>query len=404
MERTVRVDRDNASQAVRRFALAALLCASYGSAAYAQERAAVLESVDLLVPVAPTSFKIAGRTQLVYELHITNFLPVDVSITRVQVRSAPPAGASIADYRDSEIGSRIGRPGLRRDQANPQVVGPGIRAVVYFWISLPESSVTPPAVRHRVELDILRQNSPVHAVVDGAFSNVSSESPIALDPPLRGGPWVAIYDPLLKGGHRTAMYAVGGRARIPARFAIDWIRLPAGGAMETAQSRRPADWNGYGAEVLAVADGVVSAAMDDIAENVPAPDGAAEPMALEKASGNYVALDLGRGRFAFYEHLKRGSVTVKVGERVKRGHVIGRLGNSGSSSIGPHLHFHVSDANSPLAAEGLPFVFNQFDRLGGFASIEALLNGETWVPDPEGRRNVRRLERPGANSVVRFPQ
>ena len=67
-----------------------------------------------------------------------------------------------------------------------------------------------------------------------------------------------------------------------------------------------------------------------------------------------MALDLGRGRFAFYEHLKRGSVAVKAGDRVKSGQVIGRLGNSGSSSIGPHLHFHVADANSPLARKASP--------------------------------------------------
>jgi murein DD-endopeptidase MepM/ murein hydrolase activator NlpD len=172
--------------------------------------------------------------------------------------------------------------------------------------------------------------------------------------------------------------------------------------MENSTAPRPADWNGYGAEVLAVANGVVAAAMDDIPENAPAPAGAVVPIALENASGNYVALDLGRGRFAFYEHLKRGSVAVKAGDRVKSGQVIGKLGNSGSSSIGPHLHFHVSDANSPLAAEGLPFVFKRFDQLGAFPSIEALISGERWLAAPDGQVNVRRLERPGANSVIRF--
>ena len=82
--------------------------------------------------------------------------------------------------------------------------------------------------------------------------------------------------------------------------------------------------------------------------------------------------------------------------------MIGRLGNSGSSSIGPHLHFHVSDANSPLGAEGLPFVFTRFARLGAFASIEELIGGHKWVANPDGQPSVRRLERPGANAVVRF--
>jgi len=54
---------------------------------------------------------------------------------------------------------------------------------------------------------------------------------------LRGGPWIAIYDPLLSGGHRTAIYTLDSRAGIPGRFAIDWIRLPPGGAFE--KDRRP---------------------------------------------------------------------------------------------------------------------------------------------------------------------
>jgi murein DD-endopeptidase len=385
-----------------RFALAALLCASHGGSALAQERAAIIESVELFVPMAPAHFKIAGKPHIAYELHITNFLPVDVSITRIQVTHAGLPDVSIADYRDREVSSRIGRPGMRRDAVNPQVVGPGMRAVVYLWIALPERSVMPEALGHRVELDILRQAGSVHTAVEGAFSSMSNESVVVLDPPLRGGPWVAIYDPLLKGGHRTAIYSVGGRARIPGRFAIDWIRLPAGGAMENKSAAPPPDWNGYGAEVMAVADGVVAAAMDDIPENAAAPAGAVVPVTPENASGNYVALDLGRGRFAFYEHLKRGSVAVKAGDRVKSGQVIGRLGNSGSSSIGPHLHFHVSDANSPLAAEGLPFVFKDFDHLGAFTSIGALIGGERWLADPDGQRNVRRLERPGATSVIQF--
>jgi peptidase M23-like protein len=380
--------------------VAALLGAPRRGVSHAQERAAILESVDLLVPVAPARVAVSSETHLVYELHITNLLPVDVSITRIQVRRVDPPGASIADYRDSELASRISRPGVRRGDASPQIVGSGVRTVAYLWIALPEGSVVPNAIAHTIDLDVLRPSGPVHVTVDGATSNISTEPVVALDPPLRGGPWVAIYAPLLKGGHRTAIYTVGGRARIPGRFAIDWIRLPAGGAMEPAAASRPVDWNGYGAEVLAVADATVAAAVDDIADTSP---GTPAPAGIENESGNYVALALGGGRFAFYEHLQHGSIAVKAGDRVRRGQVIGRLGNSGSSSIGPHLHFHVSDASEPVTAEGLPFVFARFEQLGAFRSIEALVSGERWLPHSGGGANVRTRERPAPNAVVRFP-
>jgi murein DD-endopeptidase MepM/ murein hydrolase activator NlpD len=111
---------------------------------------------------------------------------------------------------------------------------------------------------------------------------------------------------------------------------------------------------------------------------------------------------LGGGRYAFYEHLKHGSVTVKRGDRVKRGQVIGLLGNSGSSSSGPHLHFHVADAAAALGAEGLPYVFQNFEVLGAYEGVETFKTGERWQPFPAatGKRSV---ELPAANSVIVFP-
>ncbi|MDX1983227.1 MAG: M23 family metallopeptidase [Bryobacteraceae bacterium] len=79
-------------------------------------------------------------------------------------------------------------------------------------------------------------------------------------------------------------------------------------------------------------------------------------MRRETLGGNYIVLDLGGGRFAFYAHLQPGSLRVKPGDKVKRGQVLGLACNSGNSTE-PHLHFHVSNGPDPLASEGLPFVF-----------------------------------------------
>jgi murein DD-endopeptidase MepM/ murein hydrolase activator NlpD len=66
-------------------------------------------------------------------------------------------------------------------------------------------------------------------------------------------------------------------------------------------------------------------------------------------------------RYAMYAHLVPNSVTVQVGDSVETGQLLGKLGNSGSTSA-PHLHFQVMDAPSPLDAHGLPFVFDHFGR------------------------------------------
>lgn len=349
----------------------------------------IVQSVDVAVPRAPVYFMQAGRAQFVYEVHITNFQQVDVSLTALDVRSG--TGTLVARYDDVELRRRITRPGLPNGHPTPHVIGPGMRAIINLWLELPTGQSFFRSVTHALELEVMRAPQPVRVIATGGAADVGHPV-VELDAPLRGGPWIAIYDPLLKGGHRTAIYTLDGRARIPGRYAIDFISLPALGALPAV---RAADSNGFGADVLAVADGTISLAVDGIADATP------PPISLEQASGNHIAIDLGGGRFAFYEHLQRGSVAVKVGQRVTRGQVIARLGSSGSSSIGPHLHFHVSDANATLAAEGEPFVFRVFADEGRFASLSALIAGEKWLPS--GSAATRRSERPDAVAVIRFP-
>ena len=357
---------------------------------HGQPRAPIVQAVDLSVPVAPVSFEQGGNHVLVYELHITNFQQVDAILTSVRVKT--PIG-TIAEYRDAELQRRLVRPGLRNDHATPQIVGPGMRAVLNLWITLPTFFV--PSVVHEVGVELQRPTGPVQVTVEGGASPVKPPDPIVLDAPLGGGPWIAIYDPLLKGGHRTAIYTVGDRARIPGRFAIDFIALPAFGALARNPAERPADGNGFGTDVLAVADGTIAAAVDDTSDRTP------PPVPAESASGNYIALDVGGGRFAFYEHLQQGSIRVKPGQRVSIGDVIAKLGSSGSTSIGPHLHFHVADGSSLLGAEGVPFAFRLFTGLGEFASIQALQAGERWIPFGNARGFTS--SRPSPNSVISFP-
>lgn len=377
--------------------VAGLLCCIGARPALARQRAPIAQSVEAQVLRPADVLTIDATQYLIHELHITNFLTADVTISRIRVRRADAPGTSIAEFEGEGLRAILAKPGFRGSQASEPRLVPGGRAVAYFWIPLPPHAVPISAIVHTIEIGYVRPSGPVQVVFDGGAARVSDEV-VLLGPPLRGGPWVAIYDPLLIGGHRTSFYTLDGRARLPGRFAIDWVQLPASGALDTSTTRS-ADWNGRGAEVLAVADGIVAAALDDIPDNTAEPATAAHTLA--NASGNYVALDLSGGRFAFYEHLQRGSIAVKQGERVRRGQVIARLGNSGSTSIGPHLHFHMSDANSVLGAEGMPFVFRSFDVLGGFGSIGALVSGQTWAPLERGR--TRGGERPAPNAVVRFP-
>lgn len=148
----------------------------------------------------------------------------------------------------------------------------------------------------------------------------------------------------------------------------------------------------WGQEALAVADATVVTVKDGIPENVPGLTSRAVAITLETIGGNHVILDLGGGRYAFYAHLQPGKIRVKAGDKVRRGDVLGLVGNSGNSTE-PHLHFHVSYANSPLASEGIPYVIDR---------VELVRKGFNRKADPAMSLGIRRNELPVENDVVNF--
>jgi murein DD-endopeptidase MepM/ murein hydrolase activator NlpD len=134
----------------------------------------------------------------------------------------------------------------------------------------------------------------------------------------------------------------------------------------------------YGAEALSVANARVAEVRDGIPENKPDPAERAVKMTLDTVSGNRVTLDLGGGRFATYAHLQPGTIRVHKGDRVRRGQVLGLVGNSGNTTE-PHLHFQVSDSPSILAGDGLPYAIDTFVHEGKRLRDE-LPRGD-WVID-----------------------
>ena len=296
--------------------------------------------IQLSVPIAPTPFLgDDGNRYLVYEVHVVNFGARDLLIGKLDVLQGT---TTVASYEGTDLNSNILQPGTPAG-ADRRTLAAGKTAVIFVWIPV---TAVPTSVRHRITVG--------EVSVEGATMSPATTPAIVIGPPLDGGDWMAANGPGRNSQHRRGFVPVEGRATIAQRFAIDWVRLNPNGQTFTGDQKDNKSYRAYGAEAFAVADAVVAATKDGIPENVPGLTSRAVPITLETVGGNHVVLDLGGGRYAFYAHLQPGSLRVKTGERVKRGQVIGLVGNSGNSTE-PHLHFHVSDGVSPLGSEGLPY-------------------------------------------------
>ena len=353
-------------------------------------------SLELAIPEPPTPVNVGGKTRLVYELHLTNFSPDRVMLKSIEVRDAR-RGTPIAEFTNADLSALLGHPGPKAGPAEPRIIEPGMRVVSYFWLAVGKGTAIPQTLTHRVTLDLLQPGSNVPVATDGGPTTVNARPPPILGSPLRGGPWVAVYDPAMNRGHRRMLFAVSGHADIPARFAVDWFKVDQNGKLAHGDEAVTANWYGYGADVLAVANATVIAVRGNMSESASV---SMHHNALQNASGNFVVLDLGSGRYAFYEHLKPGSLRVRAGDRVTIGQVIASLGYTGDST-GPHLHFHVADGPSALAAEGMPYVIRDFEVLGDYGTIEAFAAGRPWKATQK-QPDRRSMQFPLANAVIRF--
>ncbi|MFJ1858482.1 M23 family metallopeptidase [Streptomyces anulatus] len=218
--------------------------------------------------------------------------------------------------------------------------------------------------------------------------------PVEVDPPVTGR-WTALNSPADKvPSHGTHVYGQ--------TYAIDIVAEPETGEGEPSARpafrwlwpvvRRNRAFPAFGTPLLAVADATVVRASDGQRDHLsrnslPA---LAYLMLIEgnvrsivgahRVIGNHVILDLGEGTFAVYAHVRRGSLQVKAGDRVRAGQWLGQVGNSGNTTE-PHLHFHLMDGPDPDSARGVPFTWR---GVGVPANGEAFTAGEQGQEQAEG--------------------
>ena len=147
------------------------------------------------------------------------------------------------------------------------------------------------------------------------------------------------------------------------RYAYDLVKpddIPAG--TENSTDRDLASYETFGQPVLAPADGTVVRVRDEQRDYRLAGSGAVD-MWCRDIRGNHILIQHREDEFSLLAHLRKGTVAVTVGERVRKGQKIGECGNSGHSTQ-PHLHFHVQDRRAFNTASSRIIVWGRVCRNG----------------------------------------
>ena len=277
----------------------------------------------------------------------------------------------------------------------------GTRAVLFVMLSFNEGVNLPDALTHRITVEYARGNGEKALRRGlGGQTTIKRNAPVLIGPPVRPGVWLAGNGtgdgPV---GHRLSLQAWNGRLVVHQRYALDFMRFGADGRLAGEDRSSNSHWLSYGQEVLAVADGVIAEIQDGIKENTPGA-GYTVPNSLEQAAGNHVILGIAPGIYAIYAHLQPKSLRVKAGDKVEKGRVLGLIGNSGVSDA-PHLHFHIVDSASVFGGEGIPYVFEKFEKLSLFDNTGDILKIN---PPPPGGGSPRTGEIPMGDVVIRFSE
>jgi hypothetical protein len=351
-----------------------------------------------------------GKTHVAYELHVVNPSRFLVSIDSLEIRDAG-SGRTLGRLAGPALSAMVIMGGGEKGS----VFDPSHSGYILLDVAVPNDAL-PSAIDHRFTISLQvraaadddHHGGPVPSSLGldslltfvGARVEVDRRPPAVIAPPLRGDHWlVANGCCAAVNGHRAAIIAIDGALYVPERFAIDFVQLDREGKLFTGPVDKLSSYAYFGAPVFSVASGTVVAAHDGEPEEIPGamPKG----KTISTATGNYVIVDIGGGRYAVYAHFKTGSVRVRAGQHVAEGDVLGQVGNTGNTS-NPHLHFHISDRVAPLSSVGLPYVFTRFEDQGIVSGLDAVFEGGTDTIRPAPQPGSHQNQLPLDNHVVGF--
>jgi len=366
--------------------------------------------IHIELPASPMPVPMQdGRWLLSYHLFLSSWAYTPLMLKEFQVLDAR-SEAVVLRYDERELSERDTRfptvpPGRSRKTGHERELEPGESAAIVAFAYFDSFDQIPPVLEHRLIFAadpriLLRresiQDSDRNFVVACASVGVRKEAPLVVGAPLRGGPWVCANGCAPGSAHMNFVIR-DGQARLPQQFAFDFFKVDVDGNVmphPVPDEITNEMFYCYLADVIAVADGEVTALKTDVATNVPQKDGSVlTPITRENGAGNSIGLRIDGHHYAFYAHLEPGSIQVTLGQKVKKGDVIAAIGNTGNAT-GPHLHFHISDSNNLNGSQGQPYVFERFELEGK--------QSDSRPREADAKRTVHTAWLPADDCVVWF--
>ncbi|UQD56733.1 M23 family metallopeptidase [Flavobacterium sp. K5-23] len=311
--------------------------------------------------------KTNNTTQLIYELNILNNYKVPFTLKKVEIYDLKEDGNLIASFDSNYIDEHFERPGSD-DLDDLKVLSNNQFGILNLELVFKQGQPIPKKVYHKLHFE--GQNKKGETVIipiEVAVIKIPEITKVTLGLPFnKKGKW--LYE--AAESHQASRFLTEGKATYPQRFAIDWIFLGNNGCFAENDIKHNKNWKSYGIELISVADGTIVGIKDGIIENVPLSEDMAVRITRETIGGNYIIIDIGNNLYAVYGHLIPNSLKVKIGDKVKKGQLIGLLGNSGNSDC-PHLHFHLeTKSNAFFGGEGMPYLIKDFIDLRKYSGEE----------------------------------